>query len=811
MTRCFALTLAMCGSICHGQATPDAGPNDQGTAIPQRPAKNTSLKKLPRHIVEDQKQIWSAPFRMDARKRIWVFPAAGTLAGLLHSDPDAYRGFAVSASRARLSRRISDAGVATLAGAVASMYVLGRARGNEHLLETGVLGTEAAVNSLVVGQTLSYGLGRQRPDEALGRGRFFHGGNSFPSNHSLMAWSLASVIAHEYPGILTKLSVYSIASAVSVSRLTGRKHFPADVVVGGALGWALGRQVYERRHDGDLPGESIGTFVKSEDERDPVGRTGSPYVPADSWVYSALLRLQALGAVRSTFAGLRPWSRMECARLVREGEESLGIDDAYESGRREREEILQLLKDLRSEFVEELSLSNGEERKESIRISSLYSRLTTVSGPPLIDSLHFGQTIWNDSGRPVRRGVNAVEGFTADGDFGRFALHVTGEYQHSPSASLPASAGVFIAGRDHLPGIPGTSFGQVDRFRLMDSYFSLTVDHWQFSFGRQSLNWGPGDSGALNYSNNAEPVTMFRINRAMPAVLPGFLARLGPWRAEFFLGQLAGHRFARVGNAEFGPGFAPQPFIHGQKLSFRPTPNLEFGVSATTVWGGPGVPLNLKTFLRSFSLGNTAGGQLNDPGDRRAGFDFSYRVPGLRRWLTLYNDSMTEDEFSPIAYPRRSAMNPGIYIAQIPGIKKLDLRLEGFYTDLPGLKTSGTYYFNAHYLSGYTNQGNILGHAIGRQGSGFMAKSEFWASATNRISLSFRRALTSQQFLPGGGQMNDITARMAWRLRPKVDISAFAQYEDWKIPLLAVGRQSNVVVSFQITISPNRWSFRLPR
>ena len=44
------------------------------------------------------------------------------------------------------------------------------------------------------------------------------------------------------------------ASAVSISRITARKHFPSDVVVGGVLGWLVGREVYNRHHDHDLAG-----------------------------------------------------------------------------------------------------------------------------------------------------------------------------------------------------------------------------------------------------------------------------------------------------------------------------------------------------------------------------------------------------------------------------------------------------------------------------------------------------------------------------------------------------------------------------
>ncbi len=44
--------------------------------------------------------------------------------------------------------------------------------------------------------------------------------------------------------------------------------------------------------------------------------------------------------------------------------------------------------------------------------------------------------------------------------------------------------------------------------------------------------------------------------------------------------------------------------------------------------GGPGVPLTLGTFKNSlFGLGNGLPGSASDPGDRRSGMDWSYRLP----------------------------------------------------------------------------------------------------------------------------------------------------------------------------------------
>ena len=65
---------------------------------------------------------------------------------------------------------------------------------------------------------------------------------------------MASVIAHEYPGPLTKLFVYGLASAVSASRVTGKDHFPTDVIAGAAIGWFVGQHVYRAHHDAELGG-----------------------------------------------------------------------------------------------------------------------------------------------------------------------------------------------------------------------------------------------------------------------------------------------------------------------------------------------------------------------------------------------------------------------------------------------------------------------------------------------------------------------------------------------------------------------------
>ena len=84
------------------------------------------------------------------------------------------------------------------------------------------------------------------------RGRFFQTGvgvdSSFPSSHSVLAWSSAAALAEEYPSRWVQFGVYSMATAVSVTRVLGQEHFPSDVLVGSAAGWLVGHYVYRAHH-----------------------------------------------------------------------------------------------------------------------------------------------------------------------------------------------------------------------------------------------------------------------------------------------------------------------------------------------------------------------------------------------------------------------------------------------------------------------------------------------------------------------------------------------------------------------------------
>lgn len=748
------------------------------------------------NFLEDQKAIWTSPLHLKKRDLYWLAPAAALTAEAIHRDQYAYQHLNPAVHTGELSKRFSDAGVIALAGTAAGMYVWGRVHENDHLRETGILATEALANSLTTGYVIKGVLQRERPFNGSGNGDFFvtGGGTSFPSSHALMAWSMASVIAHEYPGTLTKLGVYSLAAAVSATRVTGREHFPADVLVGSALGWGIGTMTYRRHHDTDLPGQDIGNFNSSDKQRASVGTVE---VPLDSWVYPAMDRLYALGFVPSGFRAMKPWTRTECLRIVNEADDLVENQDDSNATTEGRS----IVEALRREFDESVDNDGSD-----VTLESIYTRFTGISGEPLRDGYHFAQTDYNDYGRPFGEGGNMYSGGSAWAHSGRWSAHVRAEYQHAPDGpALPLAARIAIsdpATGDATPLQPATPIAELNQARLLDAYVAVNIWDWQLSFGKQSLWWGPGQDGALNLSNNAAPMTMVRLSRVTPFTLPSLLAWMGPMKTEFFIGRLSGHQFVRTDTTLFTPPIQPQPLIDGLKLSFKPTPNLEFGFSTTTIFGGPGFPVTMKNFFRTFSISNAFPGAVNDPGDRRSGFDFSYRVPKLRNWLLIYNDSFIEDEFSPIAYPRRSAMRSGLYMPRLPKLPKADFRVEGVYTDIPNLRGAGVSYFNTRYLSGFTNDGNVMGDWIGREGQGLSVQTSYWLTPQNKIKVSYRTQTVNPDFLQGG-HLQDFGGESSWTINKQLDVYGSLKYEHWNFPILGAPR-SNVSTTIQL-------SWRLPK
>jgi membrane-associated phospholipid phosphatase len=754
--------------------------------------QNKLLLPFLRHMAGDQRQFWSSLRRPAALKTF--LPFAGFTGALIAGD--SWMAKRVPASQVQRSLDFSNYAVFSLVGAAAGSYAFGKLTNNDHLRESGFLSGEAAVNSTLISYAFKEATMRQRPYEGNGSGPFWRGGSSFPSEHAALAWSVASIVAHEYPGPLTKILAYGLASTVTLTRVTGKQHFPSDAVVGSALGWYLGRQIFRSHHDPELGGASWGKLRddpeddaedRTEKQPRPPGKMGSPYVPLDSWVYPAIERLAAFGYIERAFNGLKPWTRMECAQLVEQARDATPPPEGAEK------DLAALQSRLQEEFAYEFGLIDGQ-RNATVRLESVYTRGVSVSGPALTDSDHFGQTLSYDFGRPFRRGTNAQFGGSFHAALGPAAIFVRAEFQHAPSApALSDAVRNFIGTRDEVPVPAAALFTPINRPRLLDAYLALNLkEGWQLSFGKQSLSWGPGPGGSFLWSDNSEPITMLRLTQS-ETHLPSFLSVLGPVRIDSFFGRLEGHTYI------------PHPYIYGNKINFKPLPNLELGFGRSVIIGGKGgAPLTTNNFILSF-FGQT-NSQNDVPGASHSGFDWTFQVPKVRNYLVFYGDMYANDDFVPFQNPPKNPFRPGIYLTRFPLLPKLDFHMEAASTESPGWYDHlNLNYWNSEYRDGYTNNGNLIGNTVGRKGRAIQFWFTYWIAAQNTLQFTYKHNTVSQDFVPQGGAWQDYSLRHEMYLHSGLYVKSQLQYEHIsRYPLLFPGPQRNVTAVVELGFVPRK-------
>lgn len=532
----------------------------------------------------------------------------------------------------------------------------------------------------------------------------------------------------------------------------------------------------------------------------------SPYIPVDSWVYPAVMRLYALGFAKDVYLGMRPWTRASIAHML-DGITSQ-IQAADEYGDPTTGEAEKLYRALRYELSNQrgpCGLKQG-----SLQVESVYTATRAISGTSLRDSYHLGSTVINDYGRPYESGFNNYSGASGYLAKGRYLLYVRGEVQTAPSAAGYSSAlAQTLSSRDDVPyvdasgaiinqaTIPEGPIAATGTGRVIEAYASAQFLNHVFSFGKQDEWLGPGQGGAMAYSNNAENIYAFRINRIEPLRIPLLSRFTGPFRYEFLVGSLKGHTYPN------------DPWVHVEKISFKPSVNLEFGFERTVIWGGKGhEPITLRTFLRSFF--NTYNYDDNikqtalDPGARFGAFDLSYRLPFLRYWLTFYTDSEAHDQITPVYNLRRSCFRPGLYLSHVPGIPKLDVRAEASTTDSSTSESQGGrfQYYEGIQRQGYTNKGALFGDWIGREDKGGQGWITYHLSGNEWAQVGLRNQKAARDFIPGGTTISDINFQMVKRLRKDLEFNGNFIYERWRAPIYFPGLHAVTATTVQLTWIP---------
>src|SRR6202789_1616230 len=382
--------------------------------------------------------------------------------------------------------------------------------------------------------------------------------------------------------------------------------------------------------------------------------------------------------VNTRYLGMRPYTRRSVLHMLLASQDAILNSDNEEA------------QDIFAKLMSELSSEVPDDRVARglvYGMDSSYTRFLGIDGPILRDSYHLGQTISNDYGRPYQSGFNAITGASTTEEWGPFSLYVRGEYQHSPSgtANYPDALLSTLAINDEIPFpfagpydiYPVGAIAGQNPFRLVEAYASFHVLGHEISGGKVDSWLGPAYGSAMAWSNNAENVYALHVDRVEPLNIRYLSKLLGPVRYDFFVGSIKGHTYLN------------SPWVHSTMFSFRPTRDFEFAFQRTVIWGGEGhAPITIGTFLHSFfDTNDTAAAEKagrNDPGARFSDFSASYRLPLMRKYVTWYVDSISHDDISPLSAPRRASYRTGLYVSQIPGLNKLDFRVEAVSTD-PGV------------------------------------------------------------------------------------------------------------------------------
>jgi membrane-associated phospholipid phosphatase len=204
-----------------------------------------------RDFATDQKRIWTAPFKMSQRQT-WTLalPLVAGAVALKSADRSMVDALPGTPAQRDWSRRVSLIGSMaglTMATVVTTGY--GHYAGKPAWSHLGRDAALALASGLAVTYAIKGATWRERPDAPGSRGSFYSGGDAFPSGHALTSFAVATAVAaHPRAPKWLKISLISTAAAISVSRVTGYRHWPSDVYFGAFSGILIGRGIARAPH-----------------------------------------------------------------------------------------------------------------------------------------------------------------------------------------------------------------------------------------------------------------------------------------------------------------------------------------------------------------------------------------------------------------------------------------------------------------------------------------------------------------------------------------------------------------------------------
>jgi hypothetical protein len=391
-----------------------------------------------------------------------------------------------------------------------------------------------------------------------------------------------------------------------------------------------------------------------------------PYMPIDHWTRDAIRRLAALGLVDAGDA-LRTWPirRSEVRSILRSAADQSASPAIRETAGRE-------LHHFDREFPAVVQEAGGvnDSAVPAIEVRAM-TGWSGNAGTLLGGTAFRGpEGRWNYPGPVARASVRTV--------FAGGELDVTWR-----GLAVTAS------------GSGTTDSGHIDR--LYAAMVAGPVDIW---IGRRELASGTGRTGSIVLSPDV-PFDGAGMRTARAIDLPGFL---GSARAALLLA-----RTSRSGNVE-------RPWFSAATLTVAPSASFRIGFNRAVIFGGDGNVESLSARNLVLMLFGITGQLGKDSGfeNQVASIDIWTRTRLAGLPLSLYGEVGVDDVgFSLLS---TAALLAGIEVPAMPGYNALAMGIE--YARFPrSCCGHPPWYRHGDLADGWTDQGRLLGHPLGGEGS----------------------------------------------------------------------------------------------
>jgi membrane-associated phospholipid phosphatase len=228
------------------------------------PEREVSWRLLLPNLVHDQGQIWRFPVSVIRGHHLKpVLAIVGISAALAIADERMMTPVRNTRSLDGFNKTFSSFNTSTAMEVFpATFYALALLRKDKYAQNTVLLAGEAVIDSEILTTVLKDIDRRYRPNSIPPggdlsaswfketKGSYIGGVGSFPSGHTIAAFSVATVFADRYPHPAWRVwMAYGLASLVGFSRVTTQSHFPSDVFAGAALGYVIAHYVVRHPHE----------------------------------------------------------------------------------------------------------------------------------------------------------------------------------------------------------------------------------------------------------------------------------------------------------------------------------------------------------------------------------------------------------------------------------------------------------------------------------------------------------------------------------------------------------------------------------